>query len=86
MELENLEDLVDFTIPTEKRLLFSQFSEDASHSPDIHSKTVLFLPEKHLGSTVPQGLDLVSESLYGETKGSCQPEICNFEIAGPIDE
>ena len=37
MELEDLEDLVDFAVPTEKRSLFDELGKDTANSPDINS-------------------------------------------------
>lgn len=65
MELENLEDLIDFTVSTEHRLLFHQLSKDAADCPDIYTQTVLLLPEENLRSSVPKSLNLMSESLDG---------------------
>ena len=65
MELENFEDLIDFTVSTEHRLLFHELSKDASDCPDIHTQTVLLLPEEDLRSSVPKSLDLMGESLDG---------------------
>lgn len=86
VELEDLEYLIDFAVSAEKRLLFSQFSEDASHSPDINSQAVLFLSQEDFRGTIPKGLDLMGEGLDGETEGACESEICDFEGAGLIDE
>jgi hypothetical protein len=65
VELENLEDLIDFTVSTEHRLLFHELSEDASDCPDIYTQAVLLLPKENLGSSVPKSLNLMSESLNG---------------------
>ena len=65
MELENLENLIDFTVSTEHRLLFHELSEDASDCPAIHTQTVLLLPEEDLRSSVPKSLNLMGESLDG---------------------
>lgn len=65
MELENLEDLIDFTVSTEHRLLFHELSEDASDCPDIYTQAVLLLPEENLRSSIPKSLNLMSESLDG---------------------
>lgn len=70
VELENLENLVDFTIAAEEGLLFDQFCEDAANCPNIHSQTVLFLSQKHLRRPVPKSLDLVSEGLDGQAEGT----------------
>lgn len=43
MELEDLENLVDFGVTVKHGLLFDQFSENASNCPNIHTQTVLFL-------------------------------------------
>lgn len=75
MELENLEDLVDFAIPAEERLLLYQFGEDASDCPDIHPKTVLPLAQQHLRRAVPKRLNLMSEGLDGYAKSAGKPEI-----------
>ena len=65
MELENLENLIDFTVSTEHRLLFHELSEDASDCPDIYTQAVLLLPEENLRSSIPKSLNLMSESLDG---------------------
>ena len=65
MELENLEDLIDFTVSTEHRLLFHELSEDASDCPDIYTQAVLLLPKENLGCSVPKSLNLMGESLDG---------------------
>jgi hypothetical protein len=43
MELKDLEDLVDFGVAIEHRVLFHQFSRYATHGPYVHAKAVLFL-------------------------------------------
>jgi hypothetical protein len=65
VELENLKDLIDFTVSTEHRLLFHELSKDASDCPDIYTQAVLLLPKENLGCSVPKGLNLMGESLDG---------------------
>ena len=43
VELENLEDLIDFAISTEKWFFFDELGEDASDCPNINSQAILFL-------------------------------------------
>jgi len=79
MELENLEDLVDFTISTEERFLLRQFGKNAANCPDVNSEAVLFLSEQNFGCSVPQGFDFVGEGFDGKGKGACKSKICNFK-------
>ena len=65
MKLEYLEDLIDFTVSAEERLLFSQFSEDTANCPDVNSQAVLFLSKQDFGSSVPECLDLMRQSFDG---------------------
>jgi hypothetical protein len=45
VELEDLEDLIDLTVPTEESLLLHQLREDTPHCPNVYSQTVLLLAE-----------------------------------------
>ena len=65
MELEDLKDLIDLTIPTEHWLLFHQLSEDAANCPDIHTQTVLLLPKENFRSSIPKSLNFMGESFNG---------------------
>jgi hypothetical protein len=86
VELENLKDLVDLTIPAEHGLFLHQFGKDASDRPDIDSEAVLLLPEENLGRPVPEGLDLVREGLDGQAEGAGESEVGNLEGARLVDE
>lgn len=79
VKLENLKDLIDFTVTAEERLLLDKLSKDASNCPDIDAQTVLPLPKEHFGCAVPEGLNLMGESLYGNSKSARKAKICNFE-------
>lgn len=65
MELEYLENLINFTVSTEKGFLFSQLRENAANCPNVNSQAVLFLTEQHFRSSVPKGLDLMRECFNG---------------------
>jgi hypothetical protein len=86
VELEYLENLIDFAIPTEERFLFSQLCEDAANCPDINSQTVLLLSEQNFGGSVPEGLDLMREGFDGKTEGSGESEVSDFEGSLSVDE
>ena len=79
VELENLEYLINFTVTAEERLLFDKLSKDASNCPDIHTQTVLPLSKEDFRCAVPEGLNLMCESLDGNSKSARKPKICNFE-------
>lgn len=53
MKLEYLEDLIYLAISTEESLFFHEFSKNAADSPDVHSKTVLSLPQEDLWCSIP---------------------------------
>ena len=86
VELEDLEDLVDFRIAIKEGSFLDEFGENAAYCPNIHSKTVLFLAKQHLRSSIPEGLDLMSEGLDGNSKSTRQPKVSNFEITSFIDK
>lgn len=86
MELEDLEDLVNLRISTEKRFLLHKLSEDAANGPDVHSQTVLLLSQQHFRCAVPESLDFVSERLDGETEGASESKISDFEGACLVNE
>lgn len=79
MVLKDFEDLIDFTITTEERFLFDEFSEDTSDSPNIHSQAVLPLSQQHLRGPIPQRLDLMGQRLDGYTKGPSKSKIRYFK-------
>ena len=70
MELENLENLIDFTVPVEHGFLFNEFCENAAHSPNVNTQTVLLLSEKNLRSSVPKRLNLVGQRLDWNSESS----------------
>ena len=86
MELEDLEDLVDFRVSVEERPLLNHFCEYAANSPDIHTQTVLFLSQKHFGSPVPKRLDFMSKSLDGDTKRPSKSEIGDLQVSHLINQ
>lgn len=86
MELEDLEDLVNLRISTEKGLLLHKLSEDAANGPDVDSQTVLLLSQQHFRCTVPESFDFVSERLDGETEGASESKISDFEGACLVNE
>ena len=86
MELENLEDLIDLAVSTEERFLFSELGEDAANSPDINSETILFLSEQNFGCSIPECLNLMSESLDGKGKGACKSKVSNFESISAVNK
>ena len=79
MELEDLEDLVDFAISTKQCFFLDQLSKDTTDRPNVNSQTVLFLTQQYLWSTIPQSFNFMSEGLDGDAKGSSESEIRNFE-------
>ena len=86
MELENLENLVNLTVSTEKGLFLYQFSEDTANCPNINSKTVLFLSKQNFRSTIPESLNLMSEGFNGKRESTSESEICDFESASSVNE
>lgn len=86
MELEYFENLIDFGVAIEHRLLFDQLCENTTDCPNINTETVLLLAKEHLRGSVPQSLNLMSESLNRNAEGSSESEISNFEIASPIHQ
>lgn len=81
MILEDFEDLIDLTVPTEKRFLLNELSEDASDSPNIDSQAVLALSQQDLRGSIPQGLDLMGKGLDGYAKGAGKSEIGDFKYS-----
>jgi hypothetical protein len=43
VQLEDLENLVDFRVPHEKRFLFNHLVENAAHRPGVYTQSILFL-------------------------------------------
>ncbi len=70
MELENLKNLINFTISVKHRLLLYEFCENATDCPDIHAQAVLLLSEENLRSSVPKRLNLVGQCLDWYSKSS----------------
>ena len=86
MELEDLEDLINFTITTEKRFLLDELGKNASNCPDIHSKTILFLAKEHLWRPVPQSLNLMGQSFNWNAECSSKSEVSNLHGSISINE
>ena len=86
MELEDLKDLVDFTITTKEGLFLDELSKDASHCPDIHAETVLPLAQQDLWRAVPEGLNLMREGLNWNSKSAGEAKISNFEHPVLVDQ
>ena len=53
MELEYFEDLIDLRVTVKHWLFFDKLSKNATNSPNINTKAILFLPKKDLWSSVP---------------------------------
>jgi hypothetical protein len=70
MELEYFEYLIDLTVTLKERLLLDKLGEDASNCPDVDSQAVLPLPKKHFGGSIPQGLNLMCQSFYRNSKSA----------------
>lgn len=81
MELEDLKDLIDFTISTKERFLLNQFCENTANCPNIHAQTVLLLSEQDLWGSVPKGLNFMGKSLDGQAESPGQSEVSNLEIS-----
>lgn len=86
LNLENLENLVDFWISSEKSFSLSHLSENATNGPNINRCWVLFLTEKNFRSSVPKGNYFMSISFHWETKGSCETEISKLNVAVLINQ
>jgi hypothetical protein len=78
--LENFEDLVNFTISCEKRSSLSHLCENASSRPEINSKRVSFLAKQDFRATVPKCDHFMSVGLNGKTEGSRKTKICKFYL------
>jgi len=78
VELENLENLINFRITSEQGLFLNQFSKNASNSPNINTKTVLFLSQQYFWSSVPECFNLMSKCFDWDSESSGQSEIGNF--------
>ena len=86
VELEYLEDLVDFAVSAEERFLLGELGKDAADGPDVNSQAVLLLSEQNFGGPVPESFNFVGEGFDGEGKGACKSEVSNFEKARAVDE
>ncbi len=85
MKSEDLEDLVDFRVAHEQRLLLNEFSENASNRPHVHWERVLLLTKENFRSSVPKSFNLVSQSLNGNAEGSCKTEVSEFDDTSLIN-
>ena len=74
MELEYLEDLIDFAVSAEEGFLLSQLGKDAADGPDVNSKAVLLLPEQNFGGPVPKGFNSWVRVLMGREKARASPK------------
>ncbi len=86
LDLEDLENLIDFRIAREERSPLRHLSHDAPYGPYIYRCRVLLLSEEDLRSAVPQRHNLVSVRLHWESESPCQAEICQFDDAIFVDE
>ena len=60
VELEYFENLIYLTISTVKCFFFNKFCKNAANSPNINSKTILFLSKQDFGCAVPKSFNLMS--------------------------
>ena len=86
VELEYLEDLIDFAVSAEEGFLLSQLGKDAADGPDVNSQAVLLLPEQNFGGPVPKGFNFMGKGFDGEGKGACKSKVSNFEGARAVNE
>ena len=86
MELENLENLINFTVTAKERFFLNQLSENATNCPNIDTQAVLLLSKQHFRCSVPKGLDLMGKSFDWQAECPCQPKISYFKGAGFINE
>ncbi len=62
------------------------FGHDAAGGPDVDGGVVGAGAKEDVGGAVPEGDDFVGEGIDGDAKGSCETEICEFELAFVVYE
>ena len=85
-DLENLEDLINFRVTSEKGHAADHFGEDATNRPDIDGCRVALAAEEDLRRTVPEGDDFVSVCAYWSAEGAGKTEIGKFQNTITINE
>lgn len=78
--------LIDLAVTLEERLLRCHFGEYTSDAPDIDCARVTARSEKNLWRSIPQGNNLVCVNSHGDTEGSAQTKIGNFDSAAFVDQ
>lgn len=79
-DFEYFEDLVDFRITHEERPTLDHLREDATSGPEVDSKTVGLLTQKDLGASIPESYNFMCVRLNGESEGSSQTEVSQFDV------
>lgn len=87
LDFEDFEDLIDFRVANEERLLLRHLSKDAASGPQVDAKRVLSLTEQDFRAAVPESHNLVSVSLDGQSKGTGQAEVSKLDFSsGRVNE
>ena len=86
MKGEDLEDLIDFRVAHEQRLLFDKLSENTSNRPHVDWKGVLLLSKENFRCSIPESFNLVSERLDWHAECSRKTEVSEFDNASLINK
>lgn len=84
--LLNAKELIDLRFTREKRITISDFSHDATDSPDVDLFAV-HVTQEELGGTIPSRCYVVRKLGAGLAELSCESEITDLQlIALRVDE
>lgn len=76
----NTEKLIDFRLAREESVTISDFSHDASNSPDVHLFAIV-VGKEELGGAVPARRDIVGETLPGlVVEDPCEAKVADLQI------
>ena len=84
--LKDLQELILFVLPWEKRSLGNDLRKDAPDRPDVDGGVVVLRSHQDVGGSVPEGHDLVREVLDRDTESASQSKICELENMVLVDQ
>ena len=68
MELEDLENLIDFRIAHKQCSFLNHFMENTTETPNVNSQAVCLLSEKNLRGSIPKSLNFMGEGFNRNSK------------------
>jgi len=79
--LEDLKDLVNFTVTSEERTALGHLRKDAASRPEINTEGVGLLAEQNFRASVPKCNYLMGVGLNGQTEGTGETKVSQLNLS-----